>query len=163
MFNLTRKTLIIILIIILIVGGLLYWALFNTYVELPYSEDLLKTQATGTTTDAAQASKTSTSKKTTKTNTTVLTYAEALNIYKGSGYFFQFVNCHGSPGSLTMKVGTKFMIDNRDSVARTIVIQGATSYKVPAYNFTIAIAPQNPGLYYITCNGGGAARITVQP
>jgi len=61
-----------------------------------------------------------------------------------------------------MKTGTKFMLDNRDSVARTIAIEGGQSYSLSAYGFKIATAPAKEGTYYITCNKGGAASITVQ-
>jgi hypothetical protein len=66
------------------------------------------------------------------------------------------------PGSMTMKTGTKFMLDNRDSVARTIAIEGGQSYSLSAYGFKIATAPSKEGTYYITCDKGGAASITVQ-
>lgn len=90
-------------------------------------------------------------------------YLDAIKIYKTSGYYFQFVECHGLPGSLTLKKGKKFMLDNRDGKARRIAIKGGQSFTIGAYNFAIATAPSKPGTYYITCDGGGAASILVQP
>lgn len=89
-------------------------------------------------------------------------YLDALKIYKTTGYYFQFVDCHGAPGTLTLKAGKKFMLDNRDGVARKIAIQGGQSFNVGAYGFAIATAPSKIGTHYITCNGGGAASILVQ-
>ena len=89
-------------------------------------------------------------------------YLDALKIYKNTGYYFQFVECHGLPGTLTMKKGKKFMLDNRDAKTRKIAINGGQSFKISSYNFAIATAPSKPGTYYITCDGGGAAKIVVQ-
>jgi hypothetical protein len=90
-------------------------------------------------------------------------YLDAIKIYKTAGYYFQFVDCHGLPGSLTLKKGKKFMLDNRDNKTRKIAIVGGQSFNLTAYNFAIATAPSTPGTHYITCDGGGAASILVQP
>lgn len=90
-------------------------------------------------------------------------YLDAIRIYKNTGYYFQFVDCHGLPGTLTMKKGKKFMLDNRDATSRRIAISGGQSFKITAYNFAIATAPTKAGTHYITCDGGGAATIVVQP
>ena len=89
-------------------------------------------------------------------------YLDALKAYKNTGYYFQFVDCHGSPGFLTLKKGKKFMLDNRDGVARKIHIQGGQTFNIAAYGFAIATAPSTLGEHYIDCNGGGAAKILVQ-
>jgi len=92
------------------------------------------------------------------------TYTQALNTYSaetGSGYRFQFVNCNGTPGSLAIKKGVTFMIDNRDKDAHTFVV-GSLTYKVGAEGFAIATA-KDVGTYNITCDGGGAAQVIVQP
>ncbi len=89
-------------------------------------------------------------------------YLDALKIYKTTGYYFQFVNCHGSPGSFTLKAGKKFMLDNRDGVAHKIKVQGGQSFNISAYGFAIATAPSTVGDHYIDCDGGGAAKIVVQ-
>lgn len=131
-----------------------------------------------------QPTSTSTSDKTTATSTpaastTVITpkkstapitspmsatqrYLDAIRVYKSVGYYFQFVSCHGSPGSLTLKKGKKFMLDNRDSVSRKIAVQGGQSFQIKPYDFAIATAPSTLGTHYITCDGGGAASIVVQ-
>lgn len=93
-----------------------------------------------------------------------LTYGQALNTYSlesGNGYRFQFVNCNGTPGSLAMKVGTKFMLDNRDNEPHTFVV-GTTTYQIGAEGFAIATATLE-GTYNITCDGGGASQVIVQP
>ncbi len=89
-------------------------------------------------------------------------YLDAIRVYKSVGYYFQFVNCHGAPGSLVLKKGKKFMLDNRDNQTRKIAIQGGQTFQVKAYDFAIATAPSTIGLHYITCDGGGAAAISVQ-
>jgi len=90
-------------------------------------------------------------------------YLDAIKIYKTAGYYFQFVDCHGLPGSLTLKKGKKFMLDNRDAKTRKIAIQGGQSFQIKSYDFAIATAPSTIGTHYITCDGGGAASILVQP
>ncbi len=89
-------------------------------------------------------------------------YLDAIRVYKSVGYYFQFVDCHGAPGFLTLKKGKKFMLDNRDAKARKIAVQGGQTFQVKAYDFAIATAPSATGIHYITCDGGGAASITVQ-
>ena len=86
-------------------------------------------------------------------------YENALDVYGKSGWRFQFVKCSGTPGSLIMKLGTKFMIDNRDDTGHQIAI-GAQSYKLSAYDFAI-ISIKKAGSYNITCDGGGAARVEI--
>lgn len=89
-------------------------------------------------------------------------YLDALKIYKNTGYYFQFSNCHASPGTLTMKRGKKFMLDNRDGVSHKIAIYKFQTFSVGAYGFAVATAPSKAGTYYITCDGGGSASILVQ-
>jgi hypothetical protein len=126
------------------------------YEQTPSLSFPTSSQSTKNTTTSAKKSSSSTSLPATKS------YLDALKIYKTSGYYFQFVDCHGSPGSFTLKAGKKFMLDNRDPVARKIAITGVQTFNIRAYNFAIATAPSIPGDYYITCNGGGAAKIIVQ-
>lgn len=99
----------------------------------------------------------------TKTGTVTVetkNYGDAINIYGKSGYRFQFSNCSGNPGMFTIKIGTKFMIDNRDNTPHQISI-GAKTYKLAAYDFAI-VSIQKAGNYNITCDGGGAATVLVQ-
>lgn len=88
-------------------------------------------------------------------------FEEAMRIYASSGYRFQFVECHGNPGRLVMKQGKKFMLDNRDDSQHSFGISAKT-YDIEAYDFAIATAI-DLGTYFITCDGGGAAEMNVQP
>ncbi len=87
-------------------------------------------------------------------------YEKALNDYRSRGAYFQFVNCAGNPGSLTLKRGTVFMLDNRDSKAHKIKV-GSVTYNVAGYGYKL-VNPQTLGLNHITCDGGGAAAVNVQ-
>lgn len=87
-------------------------------------------------------------------------YEKALNEYRAKGAYFQFVNCAGNPGSLTLKRGTVFMLDNRDNKAHTIKV-GKVAYSVAAYGYKL-VNPQTLGVNQITCDGGGAATVNVQ-
>jgi hypothetical protein len=119
-------------------------------------------------TDAIATTTTSTVSNT-KTNTYTKTsgdavsqsYTDALKIYSASGYRMQFVNCQATPGQLTIKKGQKFMIDNRDSKPHKFKV-GSTLYSVKAYGFAIATS-KTLGVNFITCDGGGAAKINVEP
>jgi hypothetical protein len=100
---------------------------------------------------------------TTKTGTTTVEtkdYGTAKGIYGENGFRFQFVDCSGKPGFLTMKLGVKFMIDNRDNKSHQIAI-GAKTYKLEAYDFAI-VSIQKIGDFIITCDGGGAAHVLIQ-
>lgn len=104
-----------------------------------------------------------TTEVTTKINTTTVEtedYGTALGVYGKSGYRFQFVNCSGNPGYLTMKLGVKFMIDNRDNESHQITI-GTKTYKLEAYDFAI-VSIKKVGDFIITCDGGGAAHVLIQ-
>ncbi len=120
-----------------------------------------------TATSTSATSTTATPKKSTTPVTSPMSatqrYLDAIRVYKSVGYYFQFVSCHGSPGSLTLKKGKKFMLDNRDNVTRKIAVQGGQTFQIKAYDFAIATAPSTLGTHYITCDGGGAASIMVQP
>lgn len=88
-------------------------------------------------------------------------YLSTSKVYKDSGFYYQFVSCHGSPGILTMKAGTKFMLDNRDKTKHSIVL-GSTTYVLPGYGYIIATAPHVYGTQHLVCDGGGAALIKVE-
>lgn len=116
--------------------------------------------ATSTSVSSSSASKSSPQTKAPLSATQ--RYLDAIRTYKNVGYYFQFVDCHGSPGTLTLKAGKKFMLDNRDGKSRKIAVQGGQSFTIGAYNFAIATAPSKIGTHFITCDGGGAAKIEVQ-
>ncbi len=86
-----------------------------------------------------------------------MSYGEAKNTYP---YRIQFSECHGNPGALAVKTGSIVMLDNRDSVAHTIVADKQT-FKIAGFDYallkTSAISNTN-----ITCDGGGAALLNVQ-
>lgn len=90
-----------------------------------------------------------------------LSYEEALSIYKYSGYLMQFTDCKTKPGSLTMKTGNSFMIDNRDSRSVKIVIQGEREVSLAAYGFAIIGAPVKEGAHSVTCDNKTSANINV--
>lgn len=118
----------------------------SAYASLPYAGSVGGSQAT---TSATQHD---------------LKYTQLLGIYGATGLRtrYQFSNgCSTTPGSMVVKVGTKIMLDNRDLVAHTIKV-GAQSTRIAAHDFAIMTMTQT-GELTITCNGGGAARITVQP
>ena len=89
-----------------------------------------------------------------------MTFDEAYQTYAVSGYRFEFSSCHGRPGTLSMKKGPKFMLDNRDNAPHAIVV-GSVTYRIGPYGFAIATA-KDIGTYNITCDGGGAAQVIVQ-
>jgi plastocyanin len=86
-----------------------------------------------------------------------LSYAAAVKAYP---YRIQFSSCHGTPGTLHVKVGSTVMLDNRDATAHTIKADTQT-FRIAGYGYallhTSAISSIN-----ITCDGGGAALLTVE-
>jgi|GEM_PF-1919487 len=97
--------------------------------------------------------------KTTTPTDAIDTYEEAIEAY--AGLRFQFTACRGTPGSLTVKNGSTFLLDNRDASGHTIVV-GTKSYWLGAYGWKIVTASEE-GTLNITCDGGGSASINVQP
>lgn len=89
-----------------------------------------------------------------KTNT----YEDALKAYGSQR--IQFSACRGTPGSIVLTKGSKFMLDNRDAAAHTIMV-GTSRYVVKGYSYAIATASV-VGTINITCDGGGAASLNVQ-
>lgn len=88
-----------------------------------------------------------------------LTYQEALATY--GKFRIEFLQCHGNPGTLNVKVGTKIMLDNKDVVMRTITIGSQVAF-VGGRSFAIPTLSE-VGNHAVLCDGGGAARINVQP
>ena len=80
--------------------------------------------------------------------------------YIESGYRFQFSHCTGTPGSLVVKAGKYFLLDNRDAQSHTFAVAGQ-SYSVGGYGAAVA-AVWKIGTFQITCDGGGAASLTVE-
>ncbi|HRY36839.1 MAG TPA: hypothetical protein P5230_03120 [Candidatus Magasanikbacteria bacterium] len=175
----------IVLVFILVAISLVYWLLHTFKSENKVIEDtpydfwnnssstqvvddvVTSTIDSVTTTTGTAIKKTTVIKKasTVKTSSTSLSatsdYLKARNSYQTSGYYFQFLNCHGSPGSLVVKKGAKIMLDNRDNKTRKIVFMSRL-YNIGAYSYTIVTADKL-GKSYITCDGGGAAQIEVKP
>ncbi len=88
-----------------------------------------------------------------------LNYGDAIN--KFGDFRFQFVACSGTPGQMVAKQGSVIMLDNRDDKERVIVM-GEAAYRIKALDYALAIASK-VGNLQITCDGGGAATISVQP
>jgi hypothetical protein len=88
-------------------------------------------------------------------------YLKALDTYKKAGLYLEFTNCHGLPGSLSVKKGTGVMLDNRDNKGHTFGFENKL-YGAGSYRYVI-VTPQHTGTDYITCDGGGAAQLLVQP
>lgn len=146
-------------ILLAVISYFVFWKKPNTGPVVPAKNLSTSTAVTPSATPAPKKSSAPTAAPLTATQK----YLDAIRIYKSVGYYFQFVNCHGAPGSLTLKKGKKFMLDNRDNITRKIAVQGGQTFQVGPYNFAIATAPATAGTHYITCDGGGAAAIVVQP
>ena len=92
-----------------------------------------------------------------------LTYDEALRIYgtAGNNYRFQFsTNCLATPGRLAVSAGTKFMIDNRDTVAHKFTL-GKQTFNVSKNGFVI-VTTSEKGTLPLVCDGNTRAEVLVQ-
>lgn len=78
---------------------------------------------------------------------------------KATGYSFQFLDCHGTPGQLVVKSGKSFVLDNRSPDPVTISVAGKT-WRVAGHS-SAAASVSAPGTHNITCDGGGAATLVV--
>ena len=91
-----------------------------------------------------------------------LTYTKALSLYP---YRIQFSNCRGfvgtpGNGTLAIKRGVKFMLDNRDNQSHRIAFVGHSIHLEP-YGFAI-VSATSTGTYPLTCDGGGSATLKVE-
>lgn len=86
-------------------------------------------------------------------------YGTAIKEYEGRR--FQFVGCNGTPGTMIIVLGTSVLLDNRGE-AKISVVVGSRSYSIDAYGYAVA-TPTETGDLPITCNGSGAATLSVQP
>ncbi len=84
-------------------------------------------------------------------------YQKAVSTYQ---YRFQLDNCHGTPGSISLKSGVKFMVENKDDAAHKIAVAGQT-FQTKAFGFFVTSVTK-AGTYPITCDGGGAAQLIVE-
>ncbi len=80
--------------------------------------------------------------------------------YIESGYRIQFTHCTGTPGSLVVKSGKYFLLDNRDAKPHTFAFAGQ-SHSIGGYGAAVA-AIYKLGTFQITCDGGGTSKITVE-
>ena len=87
-------------------------------------------------------------------------YGQLASQYGQAGRLIQFDStCHVTPGQLTIKTGSKVMLDNRSAVAKTVKLD-STSYSLPAYNYRVVTVSTNQPLPHdlmIDCqssNGG---------
>ncbi len=93
-------------------------------------------------------------------NTAVPTQSYTAALNDNAGKRFQFVACAGNPGVLSIKKGTNFMLDNRDNKTHIFGI-GKNTYELKAYDFAL-VNVKTAGDYFITCDGGGAAKVSIQ-
>jgi hypothetical protein len=141
----------------------------DQFSDLDTADDVIDQATTSVDGMLTATSTPTTTEKTTAAKTTVKaspgavsqSYADALKTYSASGYRFQIVDCQMTPGSLVIKKGSTFMVDNRDNAAHKIAV-GNTNYSVGAYGFVIATA-KVLGVNYIRCDNRGSAKITVSP
>lgn len=89
-------------------------------------------------------------------------YQAAVDAY---AYRVEFSGCQGvvSPGGgqLFAKQGSLVMFDNRDATSHTFAVNSKT-FQIAGHDFTV-IRLQETGKQIVTCDGGGAAELYVQP
>jgi|GEM_PF-4153796 hypothetical protein len=82
--------------------------------------------------------------------------------FKASGYYIQiYPGCQATPGNLTVKKGSQVMFDNRNDKGHTIAYKGVNHW-LGAYGYAI-LKFDYVGDNYVTCDGGGSAKVTVVP
>jgi hypothetical protein len=138
--------------------GLITWGAYtNTRKNAKVEQQDAQQNANAATSTPPAAISTSAPPTTAKPAIKKLSYGDAIQAYP---FRFQFSQCHGNPGSMTVKKGTKVMLDNRDSTAHSIKI-GSQTFKIAGYDYAVYYSP-TIGLLNITCDGGGSATINVE-
>lgn len=115
-----------VLVVALVAGLIIYMVASKVpkFIAVPSTNQTLQNNAT-TTTNAKVPSKDVAGK---------LSYEEAVAQYAGRR--IQFADCKATPSAMTLKNGTKIMLDNRSANSSTIVINGV-SHVLAAYQFKI--------------------------
>jgi hypothetical protein len=86
-----------------------------------------------------------------------LSYGDAIKAYPER---FQFVQCRGTPASISVKKGTPVMLDNRDRTAHTFKADTQT-FKIAGYDYAVAY-PSVIGSLYVTCDGINRVMLNVE-
>ena len=129
----------------------------NNLNELPVAEDTVENSEQNSTAPAQTVAQPRQNKPTVSGS-----YEAMIESY---AYRIQFVECHGTAtypgmGTLIVKKNVKFMLDNRDKEAHTFAFAGQ-SHRVGGLGWLIA-SVDKAGTYNITCDGGGAATLTIE-
>lgn len=93
----------------------------------------------------------------TPTTTKVLSYGDAIKAYPNR---FQFLQCKGTPAVIAVKKGTAVMLDNRDTVAHTILAD-TQSFRIAGYSYAI-FHPSVIGNLTVKCDGKNSVTLNVQ-
>lgn len=161
---------VLLCVVIAAVIGAIYYALMMG------SSNSTTTNQTNTMTDTNQPSTaatndvnapTSSTNSPSSTTNSKLTYAQARAL---ADYRFQFdKNCRGTTsetnfGALNVKQGSQIMFENHGEKSQVLAL-GNDAHTVAAGGFILVKAPavtKTTGLY-ITCDGGGAGNVFVNP
>ena len=147
-----NKTLVATLVVAVIAIGAYYLWNNKQNADKAALESAQNTEANSTTTPAPTPKPATPSSK---------AYTDAIAIYGKTGYRLQFAkDCLATPGSLVIKKGAKFMLDNRDSLAHTLVVKSQT-FHLAAYGFAIVTATE-VGEYSITCDKNPRVSLNVE-
>lgn len=112
----------------------------------------------GSSTVATVATTTPTSTPTsTGASGTNLSYGAAIKAYPER---FQFTQCHGTPATIAVKIGTPVMLDNRNATAYTIKADTQT-FKLVGYGYAV-FHPEVLGNLVVTCNGKASVTLNVE-
>ncbi|HYU64759.1 MAG TPA: hypothetical protein VEK36_00615 [Candidatus Paceibacterota bacterium] len=86
-----------------------------------------------------------------------ISYTDAVKLYVNSRIQFD-AYCQGVPSSLSLKSGSKVMLDNRSGDARTIKVDGR-SYYLAGYGFQIITLSSNTLPYTVKIDCGSAINV----
>src|SRR2546423_131187 len=99
----------VIAVVILVLIG---WFLHNKGSKSSSSTGLESQNNNTTSPSSTQPVATPTPPNSKASNNTNISYNQALQIYGQNGHRIQFTQCHGTPGLLVIKQGSKYMLDN---------------------------------------------------
>lgn len=131
----SKKTVLWIIVIVVVLAGA--WLLFKNYWSIDRETEVSPSPASY----ATPTPKTSQPKNVNPAGTTEssMTYSETLNTYSDRRIQFDEF-CHGRPGQMVLKKGTKIMLDNRSDL-QLILKMDKDSYVMPAYGWRIVTLP----------------------
>lgn len=133
------KKLLWVLVAVVVLAGVVWWSQQPTGTSSPFSYLNGSPSASATPLVKKKNATAAKSVTTPAIPTANSEYGALVNQYSAAGTLLAFDDiCRIAPGRIVIKTGTKVMLDNRSSIAKTIRLDN-DSFALPAYNYRVIL------------------------